>query len=110
MGGTPSWAESSGEKKKKGRNIRTLENGENVLFQKCLCVSEADEDEDDEDEDLLRRTGNFVASSDSLPRGVLRVSHFLSLLGTPTIGELVSLRVSLATRLSGCPSRSPHCW
>lgn len=40
------------------------------------AAAEEDEDEDEED-DLLRRTGNFVASSDRLPSGILRVSHFL---------------------------------
>lgn len=44
-----------------------------------LCVPEAEEDEDEED-DLLRRTGNFVASSDSLPSGILRVSESSRLL------------------------------
>lgn len=36
---------------------------------------EEDEDEDDED-DLLRKTGNFVGTSESLPKGIIRVkSH-----------------------------------
>ena len=35
--------------------------------------SEEDEDEDDDD-DLLRKTGNFVAASETLPSGTLRVS------------------------------------
>lgn len=37
------------------------------------ALSEEDEGED-EDDDLLRRTGNLVASSDRLPAGVLKVS------------------------------------
>uniref|UniRef100_A0A3Q4BD55 U3 small nucleolar RNA-associated protein 18 homolog n=1 Tax=Mola mola TaxID=94237 RepID=A0A3Q4BD55_MOLML len=51
MGGTPSWAQSSEKKTKKrtGRN----------------------------DDDLLRRTGNFVASSDTLPSGILRMKKCL---------------------------------
>lgn len=36
---------------------------------------EDDEEDEDEDDDMLRRTGNFVASPDSLPSGVLRVGH-----------------------------------
>ena len=36
---------------------------------------EDDEEDEDEGDDLLRRTGNFVASPDSLPSGVLRVGH-----------------------------------
>ncbi|XDV35044.1 hypothetical protein PO909_005090 [Leuciscus waleckii] len=31
------------------------------------------EDEDEEDEDLLRRTGNFIGSSDSLPKGTIKI-------------------------------------
>ena len=34
-----------------------------------------DEEEDEGEDDLLRRTGNFVASPDSLPSGILRVSE-----------------------------------
>nr|XP_046272489.1 U3 small nucleolar RNA-associated protein 18 homolog [Scatophagus argus]XP_046272490.1 U3 small nucleolar RNA-associated protein 18 homolog [Scatophagus argus] len=58
MGGTPSWAESNRTKKKRKKAV--------------------DEDEDeDEDDELLRRTGNFVASSDSLPSGILRMKKCL---------------------------------
>ncbi|KAI3359602.1 hypothetical protein L3Q82_013786 [Scortum barcoo] len=60
MGGAPSWAQSSVQKKKK----------------KMEEADDEDEDED-EDDDLLRRTGNFVASSDSLPSGVLRMKKCL---------------------------------
>ncbi|XP_019721920.1 U3 small nucleolar RNA-associated protein 18 homolog [Hippocampus comes] len=50
MGGAPSWAVGSGRK----------------------SVKDDDEDGDeDEDDDLLKRTGNFVASSDSLSSGIL---------------------------------------
>ncbi|CAJ1075484.1 U3 small nucleolar RNA-associated protein 18 homolog isoform X2 [Xyrichtys novacula] len=56
MGGAPSWAESKEKKKKK---------------------DEEDEDEDEEDDELLRRTGNFVASSDSLPTGNIRMKKCL---------------------------------
>lgn len=41
-------------------------------------VDDDDDDDDDEEEeeedDLLRRTGNFVGVSHSLPSGILRVS------------------------------------
>lgn len=49
MGGTPSWAE---------KEHRT---------------SQKTADDEDEDEDLLRRTANFISTSDSLPRGVIRI-------------------------------------
>ncbi|KAK2894280.1 U3 small nucleolar RNA-associated protein 18 homolog [Channa argus] len=55
MGGTPSWAES-GIKRKKHKD---------------------DEDEEEDEDDLLRRTGNFVASSESLPSGILRMKKCL---------------------------------
>ncbi|XP_047427790.1 U3 small nucleolar RNA-associated protein 18 homolog isoform X2 [Mugil cephalus] len=58
MGGAPSWAEISVQKKRKKRD------------------DEEDEDEEEED-DLLRRTGNFVASSDRLPSGILRMKKCL---------------------------------
>lgn len=40
-----------------------------------LFVPTAAEEDEDEEDDLLRRTGNFVVSSDRLPSGILRVSH-----------------------------------
>ncbi|KAF1380236.1 hypothetical protein PFLUV_G00184740 [Perca fluviatilis] len=64
MGGTPSWAESSVKKKKKKKKAADDDDDD-------------DDDEDDEDEELLRRTGNFVGSSDSLPSGVLRMKKCL---------------------------------
>ncbi|XP_078101555.1 U3 small nucleolar RNA-associated protein 18 homolog isoform X2 [Sander vitreus] len=63
MGGTPSWAESSVKKKKKKK--------------KADDDDDEKEEDDDEDEELLRRTGNFVGSSDSLPSGVLRMKKCL---------------------------------
>uniref|UniRef100_A0A3Q0T0W0 U3 small nucleolar RNA-associated protein 18 homolog n=1 Tax=Amphilophus citrinellus TaxID=61819 RepID=A0A3Q0T0W0_AMPCI len=57
MGGTPSWAESSAQKKKKKKN--------------------KDEEEEEDEDDLLRRTGNFVGLSDSLPSGILRMKKCL---------------------------------
>uniref|UniRef100_M4AWV2 U3 small nucleolar RNA-associated protein 18 homolog n=1 Tax=Xiphophorus maculatus TaxID=8083 RepID=M4AWV2_XIPMA len=47
MGGTPSWAQKE------------------------------EEEEEEEEDDLLRRTGNFVAPSESLPSGVLRMKKCL---------------------------------
>ncbi|XP_078240370.1 U3 small nucleolar RNA-associated protein 18 homolog isoform X2 [Pogona vitticeps] len=56
MGATPSWAQRS-RKEKKTKN---------------------EEDSDDEsDDDLLRKTGNFVTVSDSLPRGTLQMKNCL---------------------------------
>ncbi|XP_034046663.1 U3 small nucleolar RNA-associated protein 18 homolog isoform X2 [Thalassophryne amazonica] len=56
MGGAPLWAESKVTKKRK----------------------KADEDDDTDDEDdLLRKTGNFVTSSESLPAGILRMKKCL---------------------------------
>nr|XP_033818141.1 U3 small nucleolar RNA-associated protein 18 homolog [Geotrypetes seraphini]XP_033818142.1 U3 small nucleolar RNA-associated protein 18 homolog [Geotrypetes seraphini]XP_033818143.1 U3 small nucleolar RNA-associated protein 18 homolog [Geotrypetes seraphini] len=52
MGGTPSWAE---RKKKKAES----------------------EEEDDED-DFLRKTGNLLSASDSLPKGILQMKNCLN--------------------------------
>lgn len=55
MGGRPSWAEQTASKRpKKGES----------------------EDEDD-GEELLRRTGNFIGSSDSLPKGSIKIKKCL---------------------------------
>ncbi|GAB0197691.1 U3 small nucleolar RNA-associated protein 18 [Grus japonensis] len=56
MGGVPAWAELGNRKKSK----RT--------------ASDSDSDEDD---DLLCRTGNFISNSESLPRGILKMSTCL---------------------------------
>ncbi|KAI1884117.1 hypothetical protein AGOR_G00223140 [Albula goreensis] len=56
MGGTPSWAEEWKESKKKDKHS---------------------EDEDDDDDSLLRRTGNFVGSSESLPHGIIQIKKCL---------------------------------
>ncbi|KAG9343849.1 hypothetical protein JZ751_013230 [Albula glossodonta] len=56
MGGTPSWAEEWKENKKKDKHS---------------------EDEDDDDDNLLRRTGNFVGSSESLPHGIIQIKKCL---------------------------------
>ncbi|XP_028376856.1 U3 small nucleolar RNA-associated protein 18 homolog [Phyllostomus discolor] len=51
MGGVPAWVENSKRK-----------------------TSSDDESEEDED-DLLQRTGNFISTSASLPKGVLKMKH-----------------------------------
>ncbi|CAL8272655.1 unnamed protein product [Lota lota] len=62
MGGKPSWAEVKVKKSKK----------------KGSHSDDSDEDEDeDDDDDLLRKTGNFVAASETLPSGTLRVKKCL---------------------------------
>ncbi|KAK2833936.1 hypothetical protein Q5P01_017825 [Channa striata] len=57
MGGTPSWAQSSNKRSKR--------------------KADEDEEEEEDEDNLLRRTGNFVASSDSLPSGILRMKKCL---------------------------------
>ncbi|KAJ3600492.1 hypothetical protein NHX12_031473 [Muraenolepis orangiensis] len=60
MGGKPSWAEVKVKKsKKKGDD------------------SDEDDSDEDDDDDLLRKTGNFVAASESLPSGTIRVKKCL---------------------------------
>uniref|UniRef100_A0A8C8FP39 U3 small nucleolar RNA-associated protein 18 homolog n=1 Tax=Oncorhynchus tshawytscha TaxID=74940 RepID=A0A8C8FP39_ONCTS len=57
MGGMPSWAETKLKKKNKKKD---------------------DSDDEDEDgDDLMRKTGNFVGSSDSLPKGIIRMKTCL---------------------------------
>ncbi|XP_026950364.1 U3 small nucleolar RNA-associated protein 18 homolog isoform X2 [Sagmatias obliquidens] len=51
MGGVPAWAETNKRK-----------------------TSSDDESEEDED-DLLQRTGNFISTSTSLPKGILKMKH-----------------------------------
>ncbi|XP_057571487.1 U3 small nucleolar RNA-associated protein 18 homolog isoform X2 [Hippopotamus amphibius kiboko] len=51
MGGVPAWAETSKRK-----------------------ISSDDESEEDED-DLLQRTGNFISTSASLPKGILKMKN-----------------------------------
>ncbi|XP_060108979.1 U3 small nucleolar RNA-associated protein 18 homolog [Heteronotia binoei] len=58
MGATPSWAQRSMKKKN-----RKTEN--------------EDDSEEDEDADLLHKTGNFVTTSESLPRGILQMKKCL---------------------------------
>ncbi|XP_050960210.1 U3 small nucleolar RNA-associated protein 18 homolog isoform X2 [Labeo rohita] len=57
MGGTPSWAEATTKKRqKKGHEA----------------------EDEDESEELLRRTGNFVGSSESLPKGIIKIKKCLN--------------------------------
>ena len=52
---------------------------ETLITSPLSAAAEEDDDEDEldeEDESLLRKTGNYVVSSDSLPSGILRVSRF----------------------------------
>lgn len=56
MGGVPAWADRENRKKSK----------------KATSDSESDEDDD-----LLCRTGNFISSSESLPRGILEMKNCL---------------------------------
>ncbi|XP_077184118.1 U3 small nucleolar RNA-associated protein 18 homolog [Paroedura picta] len=58
MGGTPSWAQRS----MKTKNRKT---------------KKEDDSEEDEEADLLRKTGNFVTASESLPRGILQMKKCL---------------------------------
>ncbi|XP_051792233.1 U3 small nucleolar RNA-associated protein 18 homolog [Erpetoichthys calabaricus] len=57
MGGTPAWAESNLKKKTKKKG---------------------EEDSDEDEDNLLQRTGNFVAPSDSLPRGIIEMKKCLN--------------------------------
>ncbi|XP_063208262.1 U3 small nucleolar RNA-associated protein 18 homolog [Chroicocephalus ridibundus] len=56
MGGVPAWADLENKKKPK------------------KTASDSDSDEDD---DLLCRTGNFISNSESLPRGILKMTTCL---------------------------------
>lgn len=54
MGGTPSWAEETTDRPRR------------------------DAEDEDEDEELLRRTGDFISSSHSLPKGVIKIKKCLN--------------------------------
>ncbi|XP_062976272.1 U3 small nucleolar RNA-associated protein 18 homolog [Elgaria multicarinata webbii] len=58
MGATPAWAQRDIKKKVRKRKSE-------------------DDSEDEGDDDLLRKTGNFVTVSDSLPRGILQMKNCL---------------------------------
>ncbi|XP_006635381.1 U3 small nucleolar RNA-associated protein 18 homolog [Lepisosteus oculatus] len=62
MGGTPSWAEKGVKKK----NRRKGQKGD------------SDDDDDDEEDSLLKKTGNFVAASESLPKGIIQMKNCLN--------------------------------
>ncbi|KAG2460914.1 UTP18 protein, partial [Polypterus senegalus] len=59
MGGTPAWAESNLKKKTKK-------------------TTKGEEDSDEDEDNLLQRTGNYVAASDSLPRGIIEMKKCLN--------------------------------
>ncbi|XP_033974684.1 U3 small nucleolar RNA-associated protein 18 homolog [Trematomus bernacchii] len=63
MGGAPSWAENSVKKKKKKKNADDDDDD--------------DEEDDDEDDELMRRTGDFLGSSERLPGSILRMKKCL---------------------------------
>ncbi|KAJ8251781.1 hypothetical protein GJAV_G00225370 [Gymnothorax javanicus] len=63
MGGTPSWAEKGLKAKRKDKRHADDDSDE--------------DDDDDENDDLLRKTGNFVASSESLPKGIIQIKKCL---------------------------------
>ncbi|KAI7789968.1 U3 small nucleolar RNA-associated protein 18 homolog isoform X2 [Triplophysa rosa] len=54
MGGTPSWAEVT------------------------VKTAKRKEDEFDGDDELMQRTGNFIGSSDSLPKGIIKIKKCLN--------------------------------
>ncbi|XP_060713170.1 U3 small nucleolar RNA-associated protein 18 homolog [Tachysurus vachellii] len=69
MGGVPSWAESTVKKgKRKG-------------------------DDEDEDDELLKRTGNYVAASETLPKGIIKIKKCLNANNaSPGEGRLTSVQ------------------
>lgn len=64
MGRTPSWADTDAKRKKQGK--------------KSTVDDENGEDDSDEEEGLLCKTGNFIAASESLPRGILQMKNCLN--------------------------------
>ncbi|XP_006001287.1 U3 small nucleolar RNA-associated protein 18 homolog [Latimeria chalumnae] len=73
MGGTPSWAEKGAKKKKKSKDN--------------------DDSEDEDDDDLLHKTGNFVATSEVLPRGIIQMKNCLNANHErPSDGRLTSVQ------------------
>ncbi|XP_034154529.2 U3 small nucleolar RNA-associated protein 18 homolog [Pangasianodon hypophthalmus] len=74
MGGVPSWAETTVKKSKR--------------------KGEDDEDEEDDDDDeLLKRTGNYVAASETLPKGIIKIKKCLNANNAnPGEGRLTSVQ------------------
>ncbi|XP_034007453.1 LOW QUALITY PROTEIN: U3 small nucleolar RNA-associated protein 18 homolog, partial [Trematomus bernacchii] len=66
MGGAPSWAENSVKKKKKKKKKNADDDDD-----------DDDEEDDDEDDELMRRTGDFLGSSERLPGSILRMKKCL---------------------------------
>ncbi|XP_062336775.1 U3 small nucleolar RNA-associated protein 18 homolog [Osmerus eperlanus] len=77
MGGAPSWAETKVKKKSRRK-----------------ADDDDDEDEkEDDDDDLLRKTGNFVGSSESLPKGIIRMKKCLHANNArPSDGQLTTVQ------------------
>ncbi|XP_053349383.1 U3 small nucleolar RNA-associated protein 18 homolog [Clarias gariepinus] len=75
MGGVPSWAESTVKKsKRKGDD-------------------DEDEDDDDEDNELMQRTGNYIAASETLPKGIIKIKKCLNANNAnPGEGRLTSVQ------------------
>ncbi|CAM9654572.1 U3 small nucleolar RNA-associated protein 18 homolog [Lampetra fluviatilis] len=62
MGGVPDWADLSRIKKKR----------------QAKHDSDDEQEEDDGEDDLLTRTGNYLTSSESLPKGILRMKNCIA--------------------------------
>lgn len=70
MGGVPSWAETS-VKKSKRKGV----------------------DDDEDDDDLLKRTGNYVDASETLPKGIIKIKKCLNANNAnPGEGRLTSVQ------------------
>ncbi|MCI4391702.1 hypothetical protein PGIGA_G00137550 [Pangasianodon gigas] len=71
MGGVPSWAETTVKKSKR----------------------KGDDDEDEDDDELLKRTGNYVAASETLPKGIIKIKKCLNANNAnPGEGRLTSVQ------------------
>ncbi|XP_062865300.1 U3 small nucleolar RNA-associated protein 18 homolog [Trichomycterus rosablanca] len=74
MGGVPSWAEKRVKRSKRKDD-------------------EDDEEDEDEDDELLKRTGNYVAASESLPKGAIKLKKCLDANNAnPGEGRLTSVQ------------------
>ncbi|KAF5900024.1 U3 small nucleolar RNA-associated protein 18, partial [Clarias magur] len=72
MGGVPTWAESTVKKSKRKGD---------------------DDDDDDEDNELMQRTGNYIAASETLPKGIIKMKKCLNANNAnPGEGRLTSVQ------------------
>uniref|UniRef100_A0A8C1UWZ8 U3 small nucleolar RNA-associated protein 18 homolog n=1 Tax=Cyprinus carpio TaxID=7962 RepID=A0A8C1UWZ8_CYPCA len=69
MGGTPNWAEVTAKRSQK---------------------KEAGTEDEDEGEELMRRTGDFIGSSDSLPKGIIKMKKCLNANSESPCGDQLS--------------------